>query len=163
MGEIVAEHGSQVKRDTAASRAVESIDWILRGDRWYGAEPIAIPEKEQRMPTPTGTRRHPRFETSLRVKLIPSQGEPVSGTMLNVSRGGMVVAIPVALDLSWHHQIEVSDSRGVFRLRGEALRLHLSRRSTSGIDALFKGGFEFVGIDVGAGQRLDELLADLSV
>jgi hypothetical protein len=74
----------------------------------------------------------------------------------------MVVAIPVALDLSWHYQIEVSDSRGVFRLRGEALRLHLPRRSASGIDALFKVGFEFVGTDVGAGQRLDELLAEVS-
>jgi hypothetical protein len=82
--------------------------------------------------------------------------------MLNVSRGGMLVAIPVEPDLNWFYQIEVSDSRGVFRLRGEALRLHLPRRGGSGTDALFKVGFEFVGTDAAAGQRLDQLLADLS-
>jgi len=114
------------------------------------------------MPTPTGTRRHPRYETSSPVKLIPPQGEPISGTMLNVSRWGMLVAIPVELDLTWIYQIEVSDSRGVFRLHGEALRLHLPRRSASGTDALFKVGFEFVGMDAAAGQRLDQLLAELS-
>jgi len=114
------------------------------------------------MPSPTGTRRHPRYETSSPVKLIPPQGEPVSGTMLNVSRGGMLVAIPVELDLNWIYQIEVSDSHGVFRLHGEALRLHLPRRSASGTDALFKVGFEFVGMDTAAGQRLDQLLADMS-
>ena len=114
------------------------------------------------MPTPTGTRRHPRFETSLPVKLIPPQGEPVSGTMLNVNRGGMLVAVPVELDLNWIYQIEVSDSRGVFCLHGEALRLHLPRRGGSGTDALFRVGFEFVGADAAAGQRLDQLLAEVS-
>ena len=114
------------------------------------------------MPSPTGTRLHPRFETSLPVKLIPAQGEPVSGTMLNVSHGGMLVAIPIELDLNWIYQIEVSDSRGVFCLHGEALRLHLPRRSATGSDALFKVGFEFVGTDAAAGQRLDQLLAEVS-
>ena len=115
------------------------------------------------MLTPTGTRRHPRYETSSPVKLIPPQGEPVSGIMLNVSRGGMLVAIPVELDLTWIYQIEVTDSRGVFRLHGEALRLHLPRRGGSGADAaLFKVGFEFVGMDAAAGQRLDQLVAELS-
>jgi hypothetical protein len=84
--------------------------------------------------------------------------------MLNVSRGGILVALPVELELERIYQIEITDSRGAFRLHGEALRLHLPRRGGNGADAtLFKVGFEFSGMDPAASQRLDQLLAEFSV
>jgi len=97
------------------------------------------------------------------VTVIPPEGEPISGTMLNVSRGGMLVALPVELELDRTYQIEVTDSRGAFRLHGEALRLHLPRRGGNGTEAaLFKVGFEFVGTNAAASQRLEQLLAGLA-
>jgi hypothetical protein len=114
------------------------------------------------MTPPTNVRRNPRYETTLPVNVIPPEGEPIPGTMLNVSRGGMLVALPVEPELGRIYHIEITDSRGTFRLHGEALRLHLPRRGGNGAEAtLFKVGFEFVGIDAAASQRLDQLLAEL--
>ena len=115
------------------------------------------------MTTPTEVRRNSRYETTLPVKVIPPEGEPIPGVMLNVSRGGMLVALPVELELERTYHIEIADSRGAFRLHGEALRLHLPRRGGNGAEATpFKVGFEFVGTDAAAGRRLDQLLAEIS-
>lgn len=115
------------------------------------------------MTTPTEVRRNPRYETTLPVRVIPSEGEPIPGTLLNVCRGGMLVALPAELELERIYHIEITDPRGAFRLHGEALRLHLPRRGGNGAEAaLFKVGFEFVGMDATSSQRLDQLLAELS-
>ena len=115
------------------------------------------------MSTPTEVRRNLRYETTLPVKVIPPEGEPIPGAMLNVSRGGMLVALPVELELDRIYEIEVADSHGIFRLHGEALRLHFPRRGGNGAEAaLFKVGFEFVVTDAASGQRLDEFLAEIS-
>jgi hypothetical protein len=125
--------------------------------------PAGVPEEKPRMTPPTNVRRNPRYETTLPVNVIPPEGEPIPGTMLNVSRGGMLVALPVELELDRTYEIEVADSHGIFRLQGEALRLHLPHRGANGAEtALFKVGFEFVGTDAAASQRLDQLLAELS-
>ncbi len=115
------------------------------------------------MSAPTEVRRNLRYETTLPVKVIPPEGEPIPGAMLNVSRGGMLVALSVELELERTYHIEITDSRGVFRLHAEALRLHLPRRGGNGAEAvLFKVGFEFVGTDAASGQRLDEFLAEIT-
>ncbi|MGE5848759.1 MAG: PilZ domain-containing protein [Candidatus Methylomirabilota bacterium] len=115
------------------------------------------------MTSPREVRRNPRYETALPVKVIPPEGEPTPGTMLNVCRGGMLVALSVEVELDRTYHIEIPDPRGAFRLHGEALRLHLPRRGGNGAEAaLFKVGFEFVGMDAAASQRLDQLLAEIS-
>jgi len=115
------------------------------------------------MTSPSEGRRSPRYEAALPVKVIPPEGEPIPGTLLNVGRGGMLVALPVELELGRIYQIEITDARGIFRLHGEALRLHLPQRSGNGAEvALCKMGFEFVGTDAASSQRLDQLLAELS-
>jgi hypothetical protein len=113
------------------------------------------------MATPHEMRRDPRYETSLPVKIIPPGAVPIPGTILNVSRGGMLVALPVELEIDRTYRIELTDPRGTFSLYGEALRLHLPRRGGNGTDAaLFRVGFEFVGMDPEASRRLDLLLAE---
>jgi hypothetical protein len=83
--------------------------------------------------------------------------------MLNVSRGGMLVALSVELEVDRTYHIEVPGRHGAFRVHGEALRLHLPRRGGNGAEAgLFKVGFEFVGMDPATGERLDQLLAEVS-
>ena len=83
--------------------------------------------------------------------------------MQNVSRGGMLVALPVEIELGRTYQIEVTDSQGVFCLNGEALRLHLPPRSADGSrDSGFRIGFEFVGTDAAAGDRLGRLLEEVT-
>ena len=115
------------------------------------------------MTTPAEMRQNPRYETSLPVKVFPPRGEPIPGTMLNVGRGGMLVVLPVELELDRTYEIEVADSRVIFRVHMEALRIHLPRRAGNGAEAtLFKVGFEFVATDAAASRRLDQLLAELS-
>ncbi len=109
----------------------------------------------------TETRRAPRYETSRTVRIIGREGDAISGTMQNVSRGGMLVAVPVELELGHTYQIEVSDSEGVFRLPAEALRLHLPPRTPDGGQPVgFRIGFEFVGADPTTGERLSRLLEE---
>jgi hypothetical protein len=106
-------------------------------------------------------RRHPRYDVIGRVKLTDPQGQTILGTMLNIGQGGMLVSIPVELELGPTYQIEIADAQGVFSLRGEALRLHLPPRTATGGEATtFKVGFEFVGTDAAAGKRLSRLLEE---
>lgn len=110
----------------------------------------------------TEARRDPRYDMRRPVRIIPPGREAISGLMQNISRGGTLIALPVELELGRTYEIEVTDSRGAFRLPGEALRIHLpSGTSGAGPEAAgFKIGFEFVGIDPAAGERLDRLLAE---
>ncbi len=107
-------------------------------------------------------RRNPRYDLERPVRIIPRMGEPISGTLHNVSRGGMLVALPVELELGQTYQIELADSKGAFCLLGEALRMHSPPRTPDGGHQAvgFRIGFEFVGIDPAAGERLDRLLAE---
>lgn len=83
------------------------------------------------------------------------------GTLQNISRGGMLIAFPVELELGRTYQIEIPDGEGTFRLHGEALRIHLPPRTATGLEArLVKVGFEFVGTDAAARERLDRLLVE---
>ena len=100
------------------------------------------------MPDEIQPRRASRYDTSRTVRIIGRDGHAISGTMQNISRGGMLVAVPVELELGRTYQIEISDSEGVFCLLGEALRLHLPPRTPeSGQAAGFLSGFEFLGTD----------------
>ncbi len=103
-------------------------------------------------------RRDPRYTLSRDVRIITREGQAISGTVQNVSLGGMLVAVPVELELGRTYHIEISDSEGVFSLLGEALRLHLPPRTPDGGEAAgFRIGFEFVGIDPALGERLSRL------
>ncbi len=81
--------------------------------------------------------------------------------MKNVSRGGMLVAVPVELELGHTYQIEISDSEGVFCLPAEALQLHLPPREPDGGQTVgFRIGFEFVATHPPTGTRLSRLLEE---
>lgn len=114
------------------------------------------------MPERIDARRDPRYDIHRPVRIIPRGGEAISGTMQNVSRGGMLVALPVELELGRTYQIEVTDSQGAFCLSGEALRLHLPPHTPDGAQqpAPFRVGFEFVGINPSSGDRLAQLLRE---
>lgn len=113
------------------------------------------------MPDEMQPRRAPRYETTRTVRIIGRDGPAISGTMQNVSRSGMLVAVPVELELGRTYQIEVSDSEGVFCLPAEALRLHLPPRTPNrGQTAGYRIGFEFVGTDPATGARLSRLLEE---
>ncbi len=104
-------------------------------------------------------RRHPRYQISQTVRIIPPEGEAISGTVQNVGLGGMLVAVSVELELGRTYQIQVTDSEGVFCLHGEAQRLHLPPRSADGSrGSEFRIAFEFVGTDGAAIERLAQLL-----
>jgi hypothetical protein len=106
-------------------------------------------------------RRTPRFKARRNVRIILPEGEAILGTMQNISLGGVLVAVPVEVELGRTYRIEVVDSEGVFCLRGEALRLHLPPRLPDGSqESGFKIGFEFVGTDPAAAERLARLLAE---
>jgi hypothetical protein len=103
-------------------------------------------------------RRDRRYTLSRTVRIITREGQAIAGTVQNVGLGGMLVAVPVELELGRTYQIEISDSEGVFCLLGEALRLHLPPRTPeSGQAAGFRIGFEFVGTDPATGERLSRL------
>jgi hypothetical protein len=113
------------------------------------------------LPDEIQPRRAPRYDTSRTVRIIGRDGHAISGTMQNVSRGGMLVAVPVELELGRTYQIEISDSEGVFCLPAEALRLHLPPRTPDGGQTVgFRIGFEFVGTDPATGARLSRLLEE---
>lgn len=116
-----------------------------------------------RMSDRVEARRTPRFKTRRNVRIILPEGEAILGTMQDVSLGGMLVAVPVEVELGRTYRIEVVDSEGVFCLHGEALRLHLPPRSAGGSQGSgFKIGFEFVGTDPAGGERLARLLAEVA-
>jgi len=107
-------------------------------------------------------RRSPRYGAGGPVKVILHEGETISGRLENVSQSGMLVALPLELELGRTYGIEVTDSQGVLCLNGEALRLHLPPRSDAGRDGSgVRIGFEFVGIDVSARERLGRFLEEV--
>lgn len=109
----------------------------------------------------TERRSYPRYGIGGPVKIVVPGGQSIPGTMQNVSQGGMLVALPVELELGRTYEIEVPDSQGVFCLSGEALRLHLPSHSAEESQKPgFKIGFEFVGIDAPAKERLGRLLEE---
>jgi hypothetical protein len=109
----------------------------------------------------TERRSNPRYGIGGPVKIVVPGGQSIPGTMQNVSQGGMLVALPVELELGRTYEIEVPDSQGVFCLSGEALRLHLPPHSAEESQKSgFKIGFEFVGIDAPAKERLGRLLEE---
>ncbi len=111
----------------------------------------------------TERRRYPRYKISPIVRIILPESETISGTMQDVSQGGMLVALSVELELERTYQIELTDSQGVFCLLGEALRLHLPPRSADGGQVSgFRVEFEFVGIDAATGERLSRLLEEVA-
>jgi hypothetical protein len=84
---------------------------------------------------------------------------PIQGVLQNISKGGMLVAVPFELELDRTYRIDVPEPPEAFSLYGEALRLHLPRRNPDGSqDGGFKVGFEFVGLDVATAGQLDRLL-----
>jgi hypothetical protein len=108
-------------------------------------------------------RRTPRFKTRRNVRIILPEGEAILGTMQDISLGGMLVAVPVEVELGRTYRIDVVDSEGVFCLHGEALRLHLPSRSADGSQGSeFKIGFEFVGTDPATAGRLSRLLKEVA-
>jgi hypothetical protein len=141
-------------------RRDDSILWILPGgDDMLRA--FGIADEGTRMSDRVEARRIPRFKTSRALRIIPPEGEAILGTMQDISLGGMLVAVPVEVELGRTYRIEVTDSEGVFYLHGEALRLHLPPRSADGSQGSgFKIGFEFVGTDPAAGKRLIRLLEE---
>lgn len=86
---------------------------------------FGIADEGTRMSDRVEARRTPRFKTSRALRIIPPEGEAILGTMQDISLGGMLVAVPVEVELGRTYRIEVTDSEGVFYLHGEALRLHL--------------------------------------
>lgn len=108
-------------------------------------------------------RRIPRTGLGGPVKIIAPEGRIIAGTMQNVSQGGMLIALPVELELGRTYEIEVADSQGVLCLNGEALRLHLPPRSDDeSCGSGFRIGFEFVGIEASARERLCQLLEEMA-
>jgi len=107
-------------------------------------------------------RRTPRYGPGGPVRIIVSSGQTISGTIQNVSQEGMLVALSVEVELGRTYEIEVTDSRGSFRINGEALRIHLPPRSGNEPHTPeFGVGFEFVGMDVTSSERLSQLLEEL--
>ncbi|MFI5342263.1 MAG: PilZ domain-containing protein [Candidatus Methylomirabilales bacterium] len=108
-------------------------------------------------------RRTPRHDITRPLRIFPEAGEAIPGTMQNVNQGGMLVALPVELELGRTYEVEVTDSQGVFLLNGEALRLHLPARSSEGSQGSgFRTGFEFVGSDAAVEERLARLLEEVA-
>ena len=64
-------------------------------------------------------RRTPRYGPGGAVRIIVPSGQTLSGTIQNVSQDGMLVALSVEVELGRTYEIEVTDSRGSFRLNGE--------------------------------------------
>jgi hypothetical protein len=107
-------------------------------------------------------RRSPRVVKTEAVKVTIREGDTVMGTMHNLSRGGILVAIPEELELGSIYRIELTDSEGVLSLLGEALRLYLPATNvTSDEPRMFKAAFEFVGVDNSAARRLGRLVGEI--
>lgn len=77
-------------------------------------------------------RRNPRHHITRPLPIFPAAPEAIPGTMQNVIQGGMLVALPVELELGRTYEMELRDSQGVFIVNGEALRLHLPPRPSDG-------------------------------
>ena len=106
-------------------------------------------------------RRNARYEIMRPALIIPRGAEPVRGFTQNISRGGMLIAVPVELELDRTYRIDVPEPPEAFSLYGEAMRLHLPHRNPDGSqEGGFKVGFEFVGLDVATAGQLDRLLQE---
>ncbi|MBI4841191.1 MAG: PilZ domain-containing protein [candidate division NC10 bacterium] len=96
------------------------------------------------------------------VRITVREGKTVMGTMHDLSRGGILVAIPEELELGSIYRIELTDSEGVLSLLGEALRLYLPATNvTSDEPRIFKAAFEFVGVDNSGARRLRRLVGEI--
>jgi hypothetical protein len=110
----------------------------------------------------TERRRNSRYGVGAPVRIIVENGHTIPGTMQNASQNGMLVALPIELELGRTYEIEVTDSQGVFCVNGEALRLHLPPRAPDGSQASGSMiGFEFVGMDAIMEKRLGRLLEEV--
>lgn len=106
-------------------------------------------------------RRSPRVVKTEAVKVTIREGDTVMGTMHNLSRGGILVAIPEELELGLTYGIELTDSEGAFSLLGEAVRLHLPPDAAPDEPRMFRVGFEFFGLDNSAARRLGQLVGEI--
>jgi len=109
-------------------------------------------------------RHHTRYEIVRPTLIIPRAAEAIQGITQNISRGGMLVAVAIELELDRTYRIELSDVPEALSLYGEALRLHLPHRNPDGSqEGGFKVGFEFLGLDDSTAARLDRLLQEATI
>jgi hypothetical protein len=172
VGWMLLEQLPEVKTKSALFARWNSIMWILPdGDAMLrmlsltreapGSDCLQRLVPGKRMADAMERRRTQRYGVGGSVKIIVPPGHSISGTIQNVSQGGMLVAVPEEMELGRTYEIEVTDSQGTFRLNGEALRLHLPPRSgDERHGSEFGIGFEFVGIDAAARERLGQLLEE---
>ena len=116
-------------------------------------------ETQREMIEKRDSRRVPKTES---VRITLPEGDTVMGTMQNISRGGVLVAMAEELEPGLIYGIELTDTEGTLSLLGEALRVYLPLSNAAPDEAgMFKVAFEFLELDDSAARRFGRLIGEI--